>query len=71
MCSTRVAAPVALVSMCTLPHGRAVKVDQKPLVRVEVERICKLEEKKTLLRIIHSLVYGGTRTRLNPVTLTD
>lgn len=47
MCSTRVAAPVALVSMCTLPHGRAVKVDQKPLVRVEVERICKLEEKKT------------------------
>lgn len=37
---------VVLSFMCSLPHGRAVKVDQEPLVRVEVERICKLEEKK-------------------------
>lgn len=28
-----------------LPHCRAVKVDQKPFVRVEVKGVCKLSQK--------------------------
>lgn len=27
-----------------LPHCRAIKVDQKPFVRIEVEGVCKLKE---------------------------
>lgn len=37
---------ISMVYCSNLPHCRTVKVDQKPLVWVEIKRICKLKEMK-------------------------